>query len=204
MPGKKKQEDDFLVDGPGSPISIKKASKLIPPSNEFTVFVDNSQSGFALDDETLVTITVEERKAQAEWWVKYVFNQLPNKDIPGFLFRYLDYLFVSEELKYKNDKEYREAIAEGKFNIETDESFAKVHNLIKYSASNKGVQQAMGLIQLFAGALAGAKKANKSIRIYIEEPETHFHPKQEARIMSVMYKLKDEFGGEELKTKKTK
>ena len=88
--------------------------------------------------------------------------------LPPYLKKYLEFMYEGESV-----------------NIES---------MCKYGKTNAELKQIIGMIQLFGGSLNSAKKRNVHIRIWLEEPEARLHPKREARMMSLIYKLRDEYG----------
>lgn len=196
------EKPNYLVAGEGSPISLNKV--LEDKANgvykkEFCVFIDNTYSGFALDAPGTVYLTVDARTEQAVYFVERIFDGR----IPCYLYRYLHYMYHHEEyeMKYPKDEDVVKAFESGALTVESEE-YKKLQNMIKYSGSNKSVQQMIGLITLLGGTLLDCKKRGKYIRIYIEEPETHLHPQQERRVISLLHKLREEYGfpPEETKT----
>ena len=71
-----------------------------------------------------------------------------------------------------------------------------IHGIIDNAKSNREAQQLIGLIQLVLGALRLSKRHNAGCRLYLIEPETHLHPKRQARIMYVLNNIYDEENGE--------
>lgn len=71
-----------------------------------------------------------------------------------------------------------------------------IHNWVLAcpAASNAGLMQAIGMIQLMAGALNMAKKAGKGIRLYVENPETHMHPEQQCNLADLLVTLLKDYG----------
>lgn len=72
-----------------------------------------------------------------------------------------------------------------------------LEGMYKYAKTNAELKQLIGLIQLVGGSLNIARKQQKSIKLWIEEPETRMHPKRERRIMSLIYALKKDYGFDE-------
>ncbi len=62
-----------------------------------------------------------------------------------------------------------------------------VEGMYKYAETNKAFKQAIGFIQLLAPCFKHKMSA------YIELPETHFHPQQQARIMSLFEMIKKDY-----------
>lgn len=66
--------------------------------------------------------------------------------------------------------------------------------MYKYAATNVEMKQLIGFIQLFGGSLKQATKAGANLRMWIVEPETHLHPKRQAKFMTLFNRLKDKYG----------
>jgi hypothetical protein len=179
---------DISIDGPGSPISIKKVLEQIEPK-PITLFVDGSGCGIAQDDESLIYITPSECSSQALYYSKSVFD---GKCIPAYLYRYLGYMFgIGKD--YQTDEELVKDFADG---VITEESvdYKQILNLIKYCENNDEAKQVIGLIQLVGGALNIAKKQQKYIRLYIDKPETSLHPNKQSKIATLLIRLRDRYG----------
>lgn len=98
-----------------------------------------------------------------------------NLPLPPYLKKYLEYM-------YEDDK-------------------PNIESMYKYAKTNAELKQLIGLIQLFGGSLNMAKKAKKSVKLYVEEPETRMHPKRERRIMMLLEMLKTDYGFVDIETK---
>ena len=70
----------------------------------------------------------------------------------------------------------------------------RIDELYPFAVTNDEMKQCIGMIQLVAGILSAAKKANKGVRLYIEKPETHLHPAKQSAMMSVLVALGKEYG----------
>ena len=183
---------DMSVDGPGSPISIKKflASDRYSPSEHPCVLIDNSSSGFVHDDPNTMYMTTEDIQHQANWYRKNSFN---GKQVPAYLYRYLHYMYLDGDMKYKTNQDLADAFNKKEITEESPE-YKQIVNLIKYCDSNTEAAQLIGFITLFAGTLNQAKKENKPIRLFLKNPDNNLHPQRSARWMSMFYKLKKEYG----------
>lgn len=193
------KKEDLSVAGPGSPISLKKVLKKIKPV-EFTLLLDQTGTGFAYDEPSLVYITVEERRKQAVWFVNEIFKKhiAAEMDIPAYLYRYLRYLFIVDQntsykktMPYETDADFRKAMRDKTVD---KKDYDMLYNMILYAEENPEMAQAIGLIQLVAGTLKRVVHSRSGIRIFIENPETHMHPKRERLIMSMLQMLKKEYG----------
>lgn len=131
---------------------------------ELKVLVDGAGSGFVNDDPTLVNVTVVEREFQAMYFIGL---GLP---LPAYLKKYIEYMF--------ND----------------DGKPCNAEAMYKYAASNAELKQIIGMCQLVGGALNMARKADKGVRLFIELPEAHQHPKRQSRMMSLLMMLKEDYG----------
>lgn len=181
---------DLSVDGPYSPVSLRKVIDTIPESNEFTVIIPDNV-GIDIDNAETINITIEERVIQSHYFIDEVFPELPR--IPAYLYRYIHYMMEDDyKMKYPTDKDYIEALDNGTLKISDDE-YQKIYGFIKWGKSNTEATHLIGLVQLVAGTLKMASKAKKFCKFFIELPETGFHPKRQSRIMSLLHKLKDEY-----------
>lgn len=196
--------NNFTVDGtPYSPISL---SKLI----ENDVFKDSEddkkkgslkvlipgtheQLGFSADDPNTVNIMIKDRVEQAEFFIETVYPTLSR--VPAYLYRYIHYMMFSEdsEFKYPRDNDYIMALSGGVLN-QTDEEYVQIHNFIKWGKTNSECVHILGLVQLVGGTLKQAAKKGHGVRLFIEFPETGFHPKRERKVMSLLNKLKEDYG----------
>ena len=187
---------DLQVDGPYSPISIKKVSDSgILQLEGFNVLIPgtNEQLGVVADDPERVNVMITDRIMQAEYFIDEIFPNLPR--IPAYLYRYIHYMMFSEEsnFKYPTDADYIYAIESDTLKMH-EEEYQKVHNFIKWGKTNTEAVHLIGLLQLVGGSLKAAAKNNSGLKMFIELPETGFHPKREGKIMSMLNKLKDEYG----------
>lgn len=185
--------EDLSIDGPGSPISLKKVLKEVE-LKPFTFFVDGSGQGIAPDDESCIYITPAECTIQALHYSKNVFD---GRRVPEYLYRYLSYMFDVEPIM-NSKAETIIAFNTGVINEETP-GYKHIVNLIKYCDSNDEARQIIGLIQLIAGTLNMARKNKSGVRLYIDKPETSLHPKRQSRCVNLLMKLREEFGDEEIK-----
>jgi hypothetical protein len=184
--------EDLSIAGPGSPVSLKKFI-LQDQGNEqgLRVLIDNDHIGIAQDDPSTVYLTVQARKEQ---W-SYFMTQFDGERIPAYLYRYLHAMFGtanSASMKYSSDLELKRVFETGELTRESEE-YIQILNLIKFSEYNPQTQQLIGMIQLVAGTLNLAKKSRKPIRLFIEHPETHLHPKTTARFMWMFDQLRKEY-----------
>ena len=192
-------DEDLSVAGPYSPISLKKFltihGKSLP---EFTVLIDQTDMGIAKDAENTLYITPNACKEQCDYFRDNIF--FPSKRISAYLYRYLHYMFINDDYKpkYLSDQDVMNAMVKGEITA-TSEDYVKIQNLIAYSDANREASQIIGFIQLFAGSLSIYKKESLKTgtqlgqRIFIEEPETHLHPKRQARLMSLFNHIRDEY-----------
>lgn len=185
------EKKDISIDGPGSPISIKKVMKQVEPK-PITLFVDGSGCGLAKDDDTLIYITPEECAFQALYYSKHLFD---GKRVPAYLYRYLAYMFELGK-KYETDEELAEDFKNGVITSESPD-YKQIVNLIKYCEHNDEAKQIIGLIQLVAGALNMAKKQMMGVKLYIDKPETSLHPNKQSKIPTLLIELKERYGFDE-------
>jgi hypothetical protein len=186
--------DDITINGPGSPISIKKLSDLGNFTRKFTILVDGSHQGFIKDDPSMFVVSPEMCAEQAIYYSKIMFN---GRDIPSYLYRYMHYMFIDDtrknkELLYPTDKDLITAYELGEID-ESSKDYQTILNLIKYCEHNAEAKQIIGFIQIVAGVLNSARKQKKGIRIFLERPETALHPKRQSAMMNLMMMLEKEF-----------
>lgn len=185
------ESQDLSLNGPGSPVSLKKAIKKlnINGSKDFTVFIDGTGDGIAMDDPETVNITTEECKKQALYLIENVFE--PSQRIPAYAIRHIVYMYddTNSNYKYKSVKEVIDAIGSDP----EHEDYKLVFNKFTYGRDNAEFLQILGLLSLIAGTFNMARKENKNVRIYIQHPETHLHPKRQSKAVTFLNALKDEY-----------
>ena len=76
-----------------------------------------------------------------------------------------------------------------------------VEAVYKYAKTNNEMKQIIGMIQLFGGSLNIARKMQKSIKLFVEEPEARLHPKRERTMMLLLETLKKDYGFTDAQTK---
>lgn len=180
---------DLTIAGPGSPISLQKFRETLTEEKSFMVLIDGAGSGIAHDSADVLYITPEECSKQAIYYSKEVFNGV---NIPAYLYRYMSYMFLDKEL-IESDQLLVKEFIEGRLTADSQD-YKHILNLIKYTESNPESQQIIGLIQIISGALNMARKQNAGITIYLDRPETALHPKKQSRFMSMLMKLREEYG----------
>lgn len=179
---------DLTIAGPGSPISLQKILDTQNISKPFSLFIDGTGQGIAHDAKEFLYITPEECSKQSIWYSKNMFD---GKHISQHLWRWISFMMLDKE--YQKPEDFIKEVTSGKI-TETNEDYVFIKNFIAYCEHNPEAQQVIGLIQLLAGTLTDAKKNNKSIKIYIDRPETSMHPKRQQRFMSMFYKMEKEYG----------
>src|SRR5436190_2224706 len=120
--------EDLSIDGPGSPVSLKKFIESSIRKNDLTILVEND-NGIALDDPHTLYMTPQDRFEQTSYFLQHHFD---GKTIPAYLFRYLRYMYISDDDKYKSNQDVEAALKSNELNNENHE-FKTVLNLIKYS-----------------------------------------------------------------------
>jgi len=187
---KKEKSSDLSINGPGSPVSIKKFNDSRPKEEDrsrMPVLIDDG-IGIAHDDPDYTYITPEECSAQAVYFLKNGFNP---DGLPAYLYRYLAYVFQKDK-QFDTNQEYADAMNNGTLDKNSDE-YKEIINKVKYLESNQEAKHIIGFIQLFAGCLNQAKKMNKPAKLFIQEPETNLHPKRAAMLMSLIEMIKKEY-----------
>jgi hypothetical protein len=191
---------DLRIGGDGSPISLKKV--LDTPemaTRELTVLIDGTGCGIAKDAEDVLYVTPEACKMQAMYYCKEMFD---GKQIPAYIFRHI--MFLWYDRMFSDDKIMIEEL-EKEAALKTDEieagdgisglpEYKSILGMLQFIDYNEELQQCLGLIQLLCGSLSVARKENKGIRIYLDKPETNLHPKRQAAIMTVINKIREEYG----------
>lgn len=180
---------DLQVDGPYSPMSLEKVRKQIIDNKEFSLLLDQSGMGFALDDPSLLYMTAEERLRQAHWWLD---NKFDGRRIPAWLYRYLHYMYNDGDFKYKDHLDVAACMQEGKI-TEDCEEYKQILGLIKYCKTNTEAAHLIGFIILFVGTLHQAVKEGVHIGLFIETPETALHPQRQAKWMCLFYDIKQKW-----------
>ena len=192
-------EKDLSVDGPGSPASIKKIREYVlsrtnAEGKKIFALIDNAQIGFAKDDPNVTYITFDKCREQTTWFRKEFFKP-GDHVVPAWLYRYLHFMFVGGDWKYKSkDEVVKEAQTDLKKFMESDD-YKKVVNIIKYSDTNKAAEHMIGFIMLVAGSMQVAAKNKAYISFMLENPEAYLHPQQDAKFMSLLYAIDDDYGG---------
>lgn len=191
-------EEDLLVNGPGSPISLKKViDTVLHGKRHLTVLLDQDSQGFYTADAEVTVINSEICKEHALEFQSTHFNQ---KQMPLYLLRHLLYFFYDKEpLVYPHNEFILEDLKEFVTNDpEGKRIYAEILNKITYIKNNPEWQQVIGLIITICGCLNLAKKEQISCRLYIEYPETHLHPKREQKFMYFFHEVYNEYTGLEL------
>lgn len=183
---------DLTVNGPGSPYSFDKVLTEVnekKETNELMVFIENEGNGF-LNDVGAHEINSKECLEQAEYFrAQYVGK------MPPYLYRYLQFFFDDGyEMKYPTDKSFVDAINSGMLTQQSDE-FKMIDNMIRYSNANNEAAHIIGFITLLVGTLTLMKKSGQFGRIYLAYPEAGLHPKRERKVMLVLSKIREEYGG---------
>ncbi len=193
------QSGDLTVAGPGSPVSMTKVLDFIDNETpikdqpSLMVLLDNSGSGIYHDSPQLVNIMITDRIEQCNYYLDNFFN---GKNISAYLYRYIYWIMeegCTDNPKYRNDQEIADAYNNKHLTAESDE-YKKVLNYITYAKSNTEIMHIIGLVQLIGGALKEAAKQQSCLRIFIEQPETGFHPKRERCLVTILNRLRDEYG----------
>jgi predicted ATP-dependent endonuclease of OLD family len=187
---------DLSVDGPDSPISFKKFVETVlslEGSTDFKVLVDNTGNGIASDHEGFMYLTPEEAKAQAVYFKNTLFtdSEIKGKKLPEYLFRYMSMIYQSE-CRFKNKQELANHINSNPDFYESSQYY-RILSLVKNCEYNKEAAQIIGLIMLLAGTFHQCNKDKVSLRILIEEPETHLHPQRVYGLMRMLNEIKKEY-----------
>ena len=165
------------------------------PLKDFNVFIDGTGAGIAHDDPEVTYITPADCATQAIWYSK---NQFDGTRIPAYLYRHMHYMCIDNNeggygYKYKTDLDVVAAFNSSEITLESQD-YIYIKNLITYCESNPESQQVIGLIQLIGGTLSAVKKAKTGIALYILHPETHLHPKKQARFITMFETIREDYG----------
>lgn len=199
------KENSLTVDGsPYAPISLAKFIKneaftdREESKRNLTVIIDGSGNGLEADDPETVNVMIQDRIEQTKYFVEEIYPILQR--VPAYLYRYIHWMMFDEEerkpygsLKYPRDNDFIQALASGVLK-ETDPEYQQIHSFIKWAKNNTEATHLIGLLQLVGGSIRSASKQNSNVRIFIELPETGFHPKRERKLMMLLEKLKEEYG----------
>lgn len=198
-------KSEFTVDGsPYAPISLNKVVKDLEskghfdktdrPGSSFTVLINNSGNGFEADAPEIINVMITDRIEQTRWFIDEVFPTLPR--IPAYLYRYISWIMFencARPMKYPSDNDFIQAYASQVLTKE-DPEYKQIESFIKYGKSNSEATHLIGLLQLVGGTMRAYAKRNAGCRMYIELPETGFHPKRERLLISLLTKLKEDYG----------
>lgn len=152
------------------------------------------ENGLVADHPEIVNIMIADRVMQTAYFVDEVFPKLPR--VPAYLYRFISWIMFEDgekPMKYPSDNDFLMALQSGLLK-QTDPEYKQIEGFIKWGKSNTEATHLIGLVQLVGGALKQASKKNSGLRLFIELPETGFHPKRERLIMSLLYKLQEEYG----------
>ena len=182
------------IDGPHSPLSLAKIRDNLE-MRDFTVLVHTSDVAIAPDYSRVFNVTMEERVFQAKYYLSEIFPKTGK--IPLYLLVYL-YCLFEEGIPYATWIDHEQPLEEIKKQIPNfEEVVERYTKMVKYAEHNLAYLHAIGMIQLLVGTMSQAKKANSSIAIYVEYPETAMHPKQQSRIVGFFTFLKNKYYGDQ-------
>ena len=182
---------DLSVDGPGSPISVKKVLENVAMSpTGVHVFIDQNASGFDLEGSDYMEITTEECKRQAVYFKE---NHFDGERMPFYLLKYLYYFYFDDSIFEKAEDipgltKYFSEDEKGKTEYKT------LLNTVKYCDKNHESAHLIGLIQGLCGMLKMARDHGSPPRLFIQHPESHLHPSRAAKLMTFTYKVRAEYG----------
>jgi len=188
------EDQDLSVNGPGSPVSLTKLMKTIPPDREGpTVLIDNG-IGIVKDEPSVTVITPDDCKMQALHFLNTVFK--PLQKLPYYAIRHLTALYElpggeydyshTGKAKYPDNESVKMAVMSGAIK-DTDADYKFLFNKFTYGEHDPEFLQLLGLIQLVSGSV---KRGGK---IFIDYPETFLHPKRERIVMTMMEEIKRDY-----------
>ena len=159
------KENDLRIEPvDGAPISLQKVLDANVITPSKDLTVLLDQTGCGIVNDTVEYANVT-IDAREEQAKYFLSLDIP---LPEYLKKYLAYMYEDDEV-----------------NLE---------GMYKYASTNPELKQLIGFIQLVGGSLNIARKMNKSVKMFIEEPEARLHPKRERRIVSLLEMLKRDYG----------
>jgi hypothetical protein len=187
-----KPHRDLSVEGPGSPISLRKwyENEHKDILKDTMVLIDSDGLGFEPDGLPCMEITPLTCRECTEYYVDNHFN---GKQIPLYLLKPLYYMFFGSFDIYKETvtlsdiQKYFSEDEKGK------QEYTEMLNKIKYSKRNPEAAQIIGFVIALCSGFNLAKKAGVPARFYIEHPESHMHPRRESRFMSMLDRIRKEY-----------
>lgn len=201
------EKQELTVDGsPYAPISLRKFVDYLDKTGQgdkkLVVLINGTGNGMEIDDAPTVNVMIADRIMQTEYFVDSIYPQLER--VPAYLYRYIQWFMFDEErhfseMKYPTDQSYYDAIIGG---LKDTDEYKQIDSFIKWGKSNTEATHCIALIQMIAGSLSAAKKQNSGIRLYIELPETGFHPKRERGLVMLLEKLREEYGPKQKENEK--
>jgi hypothetical protein len=188
----KLQSMDLSIDGPGSPVSLRKFLEIQPGNGngQIRALLDRTGDGIVMDDPDTNYITTDACKKQAKWFLE----NFSRERVPAYAIRHILYMFDDSKgtsYKYKSKEEAIEAIS----NDPEHPDFKFVTNKFKHGDNNVEFLQVLGLLQLLSGTLTTARKLNQGVRVYLEHPDSFLHPGRSAKLMYMLKEVMKEFGG---------
>lgn len=207
----KPEPNKLTVDGTEyAPLSLKKIIEDLEskgnfdnpkdkPEKSLTVLLNQTGNGLETDAPEVVNVMIADRIEQTKYFVDEIFPTLPR--IPAYLYRYIQWIMLDNcqsngkynEMKYPTDNDYIQAY-NSQVLTKADEEYQRIESFIKYAKSNTEATHLIGLLQLVGGTLRAYAKKNSGCRMYIELPETGFHPKRERCLVTLLYKLREDYG----------
>lgn len=178
------------VDGPGSPISIKKFLESDPDfanKEGFKVLLDQTGDGFDKEDLPLMEINDEECFRNAEWYSEHAFD---GRSVPPYILKWISYFY---ELKMYDHCADDKTLAAYIATEEGAEEHKYICNLIKYCKKNMESKKLIGLITLWVGLLIESKYHRVPVKVLIEHPETHLHPNKTSKLMWWFHQTQKEY-----------
>jgi hypothetical protein len=187
-----KKHEYLSVEGAGSPISLRKwyESENKDAARDTMVLIDSDGVGFEPDGLPCMEITPQGCKECTEYYVDNHFN---GKQIPLYMLKPFYYMMngnfdvYEKGIKLEALEKYFSENPVGK------EEYQELLNKIKYSKRSAETSQVLGMIIMLCSGFQMANKAGAPARFYIEHPESHLHPKREQKLMSMIYKIREEY-----------
>jgi hypothetical protein len=187
-----KKYDDISVEGPGSPISLRKwyENENKDVLKDTVVLIDSDGVGFEPDGLPCMEVTPQGCKECTE---HYIDNHFNSKQIPLYILKPFYYMMIGNFDVYKKDvdvpalEKYFGEDEKGK------KEYQELLNKIKYAPRSAESSQVLGLIIMLCSGFQMANKSGVPARFYIEHPESHLHPKRESRLMYMINKIREDY-----------
>ena len=186
------KHDDLSVEGPGSPISLRKwyENENKDVLKDTMVLIDHDGLGFEPDGLPCMEVTPQGCKECTEYYVDNHFN---GKQLPLYILKHFYYMTIGGSDIYEKAKDLP---ALEKYFAEDEkgkQEYQELLNKIKYAKRSAEASQVLGLIIMLCSGFQMANRIGAPARFYIEHPESHLHPKREQRLMYMINKIREDY-----------